>query len=120
MQRWQEQAEQKLAELLRTAESFKKMQDIWTHLARRQEPGFVAYAKQKAAMYGKMVSSSDEGLVCAGYAGLRARIEKDEISLLDVVEKHRLDETWSIDADDGGSVGGLSSGIGLEGVKCVK
>jgi hypothetical protein len=101
MQRWQEQAEQKLAELLRTAESFNKMQDIWTQLAHHQEPGFVAYAKQKAAMYQKMAFSCDDGLSRAGYGGLRAKIMKGKISLLDVVNRCRLDETWSLEDEDG-------------------
>ncbi|KAK7021678.1 hypothetical protein R3P38DRAFT_2533474, partial [Favolaschia claudopus] len=52
MQRWQEQGEQKLAELLRTNRSFLKMEDTWQVLGKRNnQPGHAAYAKQKAAMY---------------------------------------------------------------------
>lgn len=54
MQRWQEQTEQKLVELLRTRRSFAKMQLVWLELARIQPShcrGAAAYARQKAAMY---------------------------------------------------------------------
>ncbi|KAJ7659305.1 hypothetical protein DFH06DRAFT_989992, partial [Mycena polygramma] len=54
MQRWQEQKEQKLVELLRTIRSFAKMQEVWTwlgHSHSANQPGHAAYARQKASMY---------------------------------------------------------------------
>ncbi|KAJ7879774.1 hypothetical protein B0H14DRAFT_2566624 [Mycena olivaceomarginata] len=48
--RWQEQGEQKLAELLRTNRSFLKMEDTWTALASQNaqtKPGHSAYAKHR-------------------------------------------------------------------------
>ncbi|KAJ6514501.1 hypothetical protein C8R47DRAFT_1190566 [Mycena vitilis] len=54
MQRWQEQKEQKLVELLRTIRSFAKMQEVWTRLGHSHlanQPGHAAYARQKASMY---------------------------------------------------------------------
>ncbi|KAJ6482251.1 hypothetical protein DFH09DRAFT_1462551, partial [Mycena vulgaris] len=56
MQRWQEQGEQKLVELLRTMRSFAKMQSVWAELAERQASdclGARAYARQKASMYNR-------------------------------------------------------------------
>ncbi|KAJ7861182.1 hypothetical protein B0H13DRAFT_1900607 [Mycena leptocephala] len=54
MQRWQEQQEQKLAELLRTNCSFFKMDQAWRALASSDLPaGRQAFARQKAAMYRK-------------------------------------------------------------------
>ena len=85
MQCWQEQIELKLAELLRTARSFRKMQEIWTKLAQHPKPGYSAYAKQKAAMYGRMAHSCDEGLDRVGYGGLRLMMESGG-SLLEFVE----------------------------------
>ncbi|KAF7372608.1 CxC2 domain-containing protein [Mycena venus] len=52
MQRWQEQKEQKLIELLRTVRSFFKMQQVWTQLANghsSNQPGHAAYARQKSS-----------------------------------------------------------------------
>ncbi|KAJ7788052.1 hypothetical protein B0H14DRAFT_2628674 [Mycena olivaceomarginata] len=52
MQRWQEQKEQKLAELLWTNRSFLKMEATWTALASESAiAGHRAYARQKAATY---------------------------------------------------------------------
>ncbi|KAJ7609721.1 hypothetical protein DFH06DRAFT_1148295 [Mycena polygramma] len=54
MQRWQEQKEQKLVELLRTIRSFAKMQKVWTRLGQSHsanQPGHAAYARQKASMH---------------------------------------------------------------------
>jgi hypothetical protein len=99
MQRWQEQIELKLAELLQTARSFRKMQEIWTKLAQHPKPGYSAYAKQKAAMYGRMARSCDEGLDRAGYGTLRSTMELGG-SLLEFVEANRLKEKAILDADD--------------------
>jgi hypothetical protein len=96
MQRWQEQVESKLAELLRTSHSFQKMQEIWENLAQDQEPGYAAYAKQKAAMYGQMAGYCDEGLDHAGYGELRTLITSGA-SLLEVVERQRQAEKSSFE-----------------------
>ncbi len=71
MQRWQEQVEQKLAELLRTARSFAKMQSVWAQLADNQPShrrGAAAYARQKAAMYEKRTVQTREKLQELGYS----------------------------------------------------
>ncbi|KAJ7731905.1 hypothetical protein DFH07DRAFT_781074 [Mycena maculata] len=56
MIRWQEQIEQKLAELRTTIRSFAAYKDAWTKMASIEEQagnwiGYVAYAKQKADMW---------------------------------------------------------------------
>jgi hypothetical protein len=68
MQRWQEQKEQKLVELLRTVRSFTKMQHVWTQLADHHcanQPGHTAYARKKAAMYDRRAEDA-RGLVRLG------------------------------------------------------
>ncbi|KAJ6555359.1 hypothetical protein DFH09DRAFT_1084917 [Mycena vulgaris] len=73
MQRWQEQGEQKLAELLRTNRSFLKMQQTWTALASCNElPGHQAYAKQKAAMYQRRAAAAQKLIGVLGYGDLLA------------------------------------------------
>jgi hypothetical protein len=70
MQRWQEQVEQKLAELLRTIWSFSKMKETWTDLSLRQDshfPGRIAYAKDKASMYEMMETDCRKKLADTGY-----------------------------------------------------
>lgn len=76
MQRWQEQVEQKLAELLRTGRSFAKMQSVWSELAERQLPdqlGAAAYARQKAAMYARRTAEVHQKLRELGYENLLER-----------------------------------------------
>ncbi|KAJ6529952.1 hypothetical protein DFH09DRAFT_1093763 [Mycena vulgaris] len=57
MQRWEENVEQKLAELRTTTRSFVAWKDAWTQMASMQEEedasmiGAIAYAKQKAHMF---------------------------------------------------------------------
>lgn len=71
MQRWQEQAEQKLAELLRTNRSFQTMERTWTTLASANTlAGHQAYARQKAAMYKRRVERVQGLIVAAGYQEL--------------------------------------------------
>ncbi|KAJ6530202.1 hypothetical protein B0H19DRAFT_1328251 [Mycena capillaripes] len=73
MQRWQEQIEQKLVELLRTARSFAKMQSVWLTLATKQpsdKPGAAAYARQKANMYKRRATEARKHLKDAGYQEL--------------------------------------------------
>jgi hypothetical protein len=98
MQRWQEQTEQKLAELLRTSESFRKMQEIWTDLSKHHVGGYVAYAKQKAAIYGRMACSCDDGLARAGYSGLRTTLASG-LSLVDFVAAERSKEALILEVD---------------------
>ncbi|KAJ7305423.1 hypothetical protein DFH08DRAFT_825113 [Mycena albidolilacea] len=72
MQRWQEQGEQKLAELLRTNHSFLKMEDTWTALALQNaqtKPEHSAYAKQKAVMYRKRAEMAQALILGVGYGG---------------------------------------------------
>lgn len=70
MQRWQEQKEQKLAELLRTIRSFVKMEKAWTELASTDIPGHRAYAKQKAAMFQRRTAKARQLVAAAGYRDL--------------------------------------------------
>ncbi|KAJ6569839.1 hypothetical protein DFH09DRAFT_1080569 [Mycena vulgaris] len=53
MQRWKEQKEQKLVELLWTIRSHVKMQSVWSQLgdSHANQPGHATYARQKAWMY---------------------------------------------------------------------
>ncbi|KAJ6547775.1 hypothetical protein DFH09DRAFT_1087529 [Mycena vulgaris] len=53
MQRWKEQKEQKLVELLWTIRSYVKMQSVRSQLgdSHANQPGHAAYARQKAWMY---------------------------------------------------------------------
>lgn len=74
MQRWQEQGEQKLAELLRTNRSFTKMERTWTSLASTNVlPGHQAYARQKAAMYRIRAKQAQDLVVAVGYGDLLAK-----------------------------------------------
>lgn len=73
MQRWQEQAEQKLAELLRTNRSFQRMVDAWGALASSNPlAGYQAYARQKAAMYQRRAEKVQALIAAAGYKDLLA------------------------------------------------
>ncbi|KAK7045235.1 CxC2 domain-containing protein [Favolaschia claudopus] len=88
MQRWQEQIEQKLAELLRTRRSFLKMESVWLELAPLQpldRPGAAAYARQKAAMYRRRASEAYTMLKELGYETL---VHQDA-NLLEFVEQER-------------------------------
>ncbi|KAJ7233783.1 hypothetical protein C8J57DRAFT_1532099 [Mycena rebaudengoi] len=73
MQRWQEQWEQKLVELLRTRRRFSKMQSVWEALASLQpldSPGAVAYARQKAAMYTRRKVEAEKNIKDVGHEEL--------------------------------------------------
>ncbi|KAJ7806353.1 hypothetical protein B0H14DRAFT_2610516 [Mycena olivaceomarginata] len=88
MQRWQEQGEQKLAELLRTNRSFLKMEDTWTALALQNsptKPGHSAYAKQKAVMYRKRAEIAQALILGVGYGDLLA----SDASLVQRVQEER-------------------------------
>ncbi|KAK6984264.1 hypothetical protein R3P38DRAFT_3332856 [Favolaschia claudopus] len=88
MQRWQEQIEQKLAELSRTRRSFKKMESVWTELATSQpsdRPGAAAYARQKAAMYQKRSSEAHNKLRELGYENLL----REDANIVQFVEEER-------------------------------
>ncbi|KAJ6521638.1 hypothetical protein DFH09DRAFT_1097622 [Mycena vulgaris] len=60
MQRWKEQKEQKLVELLWTIRSYVKMQSVWSQLgdSHANQPGHAAYARQKAWMYERRVEDT--------------------------------------------------------------
>ncbi|KAJ7236499.1 hypothetical protein C8J57DRAFT_1247744 [Mycena rebaudengoi] len=73
MQRWQEQHEQKLVELLRTSRSFGKMQSTWSELGDSHaltSPGHAAYARQKTAMYERRREEAQQFIIAAGYESL--------------------------------------------------
>ncbi|KAJ7127477.1 hypothetical protein C8R46DRAFT_1235584 [Mycena filopes] len=100
MQRWQEQGEQKLAELLRTNRSFQKMDLTWSALAQTDLPtGHKAYARQKAAMYRKRAEEAQTFVVAAGYGAL---LKKDG-NLIERVQSERAKEARFL-ADAEGSL----------------
>ncbi|KAJ7787432.1 hypothetical protein B0H14DRAFT_2629342 [Mycena olivaceomarginata] len=75
MQRWQEQKEQKLAELLRTNRSFLNMVATWAMLAldsMQKSLGHSAYARQKAVMYRKRAERAQALITAVGYGDLLA------------------------------------------------
>ncbi|KAJ7239653.1 hypothetical protein C8J57DRAFT_1564709 [Mycena rebaudengoi] len=91
VQRWQEQGEQKLAELLRTVRSFKKMSAVWKQLAEMQsadQPGAKAYARQKAAMYQRRMEEAEQFVVGAGYKELLG----NDANLIRFVREQRAKE----------------------------
>src|SRR5215471_8085830 len=91
MQRWQEQVEQKLAELLRTIRSFGKMKDIWSQLSSMQPntlPGHIAYANRQSAMYARLESDSKKKLGEAGYK----RLLSMDGPIVDFVKVKRAEE----------------------------
>ncbi|KAJ6474802.1 hypothetical protein C8R45DRAFT_935329 [Mycena sanguinolenta] len=88
MQRWQEQWEQKLVELLRTRRSFTKMESVWQDLAKLQPPdshGMVAYAQQKAAMYAWRKQEAGRKIQEVGYAELLG----DKANVVALIESER-------------------------------
>lgn len=91
MQRWQEQWEQKLVELLRTIRSFSRMQLVWNQLANAQpedRSGARAYAHQKAAMYDRRRQEGCEKISKLGYGELL----DEKANVLLFVEKERVKE----------------------------
>nr|GAT44329.1 predicted protein [Mycena chlorophos] len=74
MQRWREQREQKIAELLRARRSFLRMAQTWNTLAdlNAEKPGYSAYGHQKAAMFTRMAREVEERIKEAGYGELLA------------------------------------------------
>ncbi|KAJ7857939.1 hypothetical protein B0H14DRAFT_3135672 [Mycena olivaceomarginata] len=92
MQRWQEQKEQKLVELLRTIRSFLKMQQVWTQLAdahSSSQPGHTAYARQKAAMYHVRAEEAKKLLRVGGYGFLL----EPAANVIEYIEKERAKES---------------------------
>lgn len=72
MRRFQEQIEQKLAELKRVIRSFEAMAKTWASLAEQAtRPGYAAYARQKSNMYKTMRRTAEETLDTKGYRELR-------------------------------------------------
>ncbi|KAJ7256582.1 hypothetical protein C8J57DRAFT_1235441 [Mycena rebaudengoi] len=95
MQRWQEQVEQKLVELLRTARSFTKMQAVWLALAERQPShrrGAAAYTRQKAEMYAKRAGEARQKIKDTGYQELL----EETANVVSFVDKQRRREAESI------------------------
>ncbi|KAJ6470132.1 hypothetical protein C8R47DRAFT_1222765 [Mycena vitilis] len=94
MQRWQEQGEQKLAELLRTNRSFLKMQQTWSALAAsNNRPGHRAYAKQKANMYQKRADAAQLLIKTVGYGALLAPMA----NLIETVQLEREREAQLVE-----------------------
>ncbi|KAJ7903283.1 hypothetical protein B0H13DRAFT_1882133 [Mycena leptocephala] len=94
MQRWQEQKEQKLAELLRTNRSFLKMEATWATLAldsAQKSLGHSAYARQKVAMYRKRAENTQALITAVGYGDLLA----PNASIIQRVRQDRRSETRS-------------------------
>jgi hypothetical protein len=103
MERWQEQVEIKLAEFLRHACSCKRMKTVWSQLSESQSenlPGYVAYAKQKAAMFARMERECEDSFDKAGYKDLRLRIAKGEQSLVQYVMVKRAEALAWLQAGD--------------------
>ncbi|KAJ7743252.1 hypothetical protein DFH07DRAFT_777464 [Mycena maculata] len=97
MQRWQEQWEQKLVELLRTRRSFSKMESVWAQLADMQPSeahGAKAYARQKAAMYARRKSEAEMQVKKVGYGQLL----DETANVVALVEAERKTEVAVIDA----------------------
>ncbi|KAF6743694.1 hypothetical protein DFP72DRAFT_827272 [Ephemerocybe angulata] len=68
MYRWQEEWEQKLAELLRTAKYFSKMSSVWTDLGKKtEEPGKLAFAFKIAAQYNQLRRISRTDFKATGF-----------------------------------------------------
>ncbi|KAJ6484787.1 hypothetical protein C8R45DRAFT_931231 [Mycena sanguinolenta] len=91
MQRWQEQKEQKLVELLRTIRSFFKMQEIWTQLVNRHasdHPGHCAYARQKAAIYQRRGEEAQNLARIGGYGFLL----EPTANVIEYLQKERVKE----------------------------
>ncbi|KAF8197329.1 hypothetical protein K438DRAFT_1760109 [Mycena galopus ATCC 62051] len=93
MQRWQEQKEQKLVELLRTVRSFLKMQQVWTQLGNEHssnQPGHAAYARQKAAMYQRRTEEAQRLVRVGGYGFLL----EPAANVIEYIEKERAKEKF--------------------------
>lgn len=90
MQRWQEQKEQKLVELLRTVRSFARMQQVWSELATRHanQPGHAAYASQKAFMYERRAEEAQNLVRLGGYGSLL----EPKANVIEFIEKERSRE----------------------------
>ncbi|KAJ7443174.1 hypothetical protein B0H11DRAFT_1881567 [Mycena galericulata] len=92
MQRWQEQKEQKLVELLRTIRSFVKMQSVWTKLGDMHlsnHPGHAAYAWQKASMYERRAEEAREYVKIGGYEALLS----PKANVIEFIEGQRVVES---------------------------
>ncbi|KAJ6583702.1 hypothetical protein B0H10DRAFT_1952501 [Mycena sp. CBHHK59/15] len=90
MKRWQEQGEQKIAELLRSNRSFKRMEATWTTLASTNHlPGHQAYTRQKAAMHRRKAEQAQGFITLVGYPELL----EDNASLVGRVEVDRARES---------------------------
>ncbi|KAJ7866920.1 hypothetical protein B0H13DRAFT_1897811, partial [Mycena leptocephala] len=95
MQRWQEQKEQKLVELLRTIRSFTKMQQVWIELANQHssnQPGHAAYARQKAWMYQRRAEEAQNLVRSGGHGDLLA----PTANVIEFIERERAAECTSI------------------------
>lgn len=99
--RWLEQIEIKHAEFMRCIKSFEKMKQVWTSLAEYHSddsrPGHVAYARQKAAMYGRM---QQECTTRYNSCGVPILVRKNVVdsTLADRVALYRQqEEAWMAD-----------------------
>ncbi|KAJ7491641.1 hypothetical protein B0H11DRAFT_1911907 [Mycena galericulata] len=90
VQRWQEHAEMRLAELLRTIRSFAKWNNVWLDLAKAQSssPGLAGYARQTAATYCLRRERCEKLIIKSGYGALL----EPGASLVDFVVGERAKE----------------------------
>ncbi|KAJ7884770.1 hypothetical protein B0H14DRAFT_2564170 [Mycena olivaceomarginata] len=70
VQRWQEDVEMRLAELLRTIRSLHKWDKVWMQLGNTPKFGYSAYAKQKAHMYRVRGEQCEKLIRDSGYGTL--------------------------------------------------
>ncbi|KAJ7449748.1 hypothetical protein B0H11DRAFT_1743513, partial [Mycena galericulata] len=102
MERWREQVEMKLAELRTTIRSFAAYKRIWTQLALEQDAtqiGHIAYAKQKAHMFGLQEAEGRGALENDKTLGPKyGCIVDDEFDLLAFIQQNRAEDTALFDA----------------------
>ncbi|KAK6966548.1 hypothetical protein R3P38DRAFT_2816040 [Favolaschia claudopus] len=101
MERWREQVEMKLAEWRTTVRSFAKYKEIWTKLAAIQDSsdvGFIAYAKDQAAIFGRR--EAEGGTLLERHQSLSKYrvIEDPNLDLLNFVMERRKQDTAIRDA----------------------
>ncbi|KAK6985231.1 hypothetical protein R3P38DRAFT_2575035, partial [Favolaschia claudopus] len=101
MERWREQVEMKLADWRTTVRSFAKYKEIWTKLAAIQDSsdvGFIAYAKDQAAIFGRR--EAEGGTLLERHQSLSKYrvIEDPNLDLLNFVMERRKQDTAIRDA----------------------
>ncbi|KAJ6533303.1 hypothetical protein DFH09DRAFT_1092536 [Mycena vulgaris] len=92
MRQWQEQKEQKLVELLWTIRSYIKMQSVWSQLgdSHANQPGHVAYARQKAWMYERWAEDARNLVRLGGYQALLSLTA----NVIEFIKGERMEEQY--------------------------